>query len=349
MLNQKQINPEMLVLARQSRGLTQAELADRLGVSQGMISKVQDGLKDFPIELIGRLETELGYPREFYARDWAIESEPADLFRRLKSTSVASLKQCTSRMIILKNQVRELISGLDSRPPILRRIDVDDVQGGPIEIAREMRRDLRVPDGPIQRVMQIVERSGCIIIPFDFMTSKIDACCDYVDGWPLIFVNMQTSPSRLRFSILHEMGHLIMHKYPTETSEEEANRFASEFLIPSEEIRQSILPLNLQKLGQLKLHWKASMQCILVSAYKMGVISKYNYENIYSEINFRGYKYKEPLEEFIPKEEPQALKKLIGVYTEKLNYSLKDISTKLSISESEFIAQFSSGNLRMVV
>ena len=40
----KNINPEMLVLARESRGVMQSELARMLSVTQGKVSKLESGL-----------------------------------------------------------------------------------------------------------------------------------------------------------------------------------------------------------------------------------------------------------------------------------------------------------------
>lgn len=38
------LNPDMLVLARESRGYTQTELATRVDVSPGYVSKVEKGI-----------------------------------------------------------------------------------------------------------------------------------------------------------------------------------------------------------------------------------------------------------------------------------------------------------------
>src|SRR5690606_3899464 len=78
----KALNPEMLELAREVRGLTQSDLAEKLGITQGKISKVLDGLQTFPDELIPRLEIVLHFPRSFFFRDWNYEGPPAHLFRR---------------------------------------------------------------------------------------------------------------------------------------------------------------------------------------------------------------------------------------------------------------------------
>ncbi|HAH51017.1 MAG TPA: transcriptional regulator, partial [Balneola sp.] len=41
-------NPSMLILARESRGLTQSKLSELIGLSQGKLSKVEKGLQTLP-------------------------------------------------------------------------------------------------------------------------------------------------------------------------------------------------------------------------------------------------------------------------------------------------------------
>lgn len=42
---QSEFNPEMLTLARESRGLTQLELAEAVGITQSSVSKFENGLQ----------------------------------------------------------------------------------------------------------------------------------------------------------------------------------------------------------------------------------------------------------------------------------------------------------------
>lgn len=57
------------------------------------------------------------------------------------------------------------------------------------------------------------------------------------DTLPCIFLNRSQPADRLRFSLAHELGHLIMHRVPTLQMEEEANAFAAAFLAPAKDIR----------------------------------------------------------------------------------------------------------------
>ncbi len=63
----------------------------------------------------------------------------------------------------------------------------------------------------------------------------------------------------MRFSLAHELGHLVMHYYfiPSEATsvEDEANEFASEFLMHEREIRPQLKRLTLPILATLKQQW----------------------------------------------------------------------------------------------
>ena len=60
------VNPEMIVLARQSRGYGQSELAERLSVSPGWLSMVEAGIREVPPERLQEVARVLDYPVPFF-------------------------------------------------------------------------------------------------------------------------------------------------------------------------------------------------------------------------------------------------------------------------------------------
>ena len=63
------VNPELIQLARQSRGLTQTKLASDIGVSQSLIAKYEAGVRDVPpARPLARLAEALDYPVRFFRR-----------------------------------------------------------------------------------------------------------------------------------------------------------------------------------------------------------------------------------------------------------------------------------------
>ena len=52
----------MVSLARDYRGLTQTDLADRLGTKQGVISKVEGGITSITEDMLGEFSRVLDFP-----------------------------------------------------------------------------------------------------------------------------------------------------------------------------------------------------------------------------------------------------------------------------------------------
>src|SRR5712692_815993 len=64
------VNPEMVILAREYRGLTQEELAKELFVSQAKIARIEGGLQsDVPDSLMDALSEALSFPRDFFSQE----------------------------------------------------------------------------------------------------------------------------------------------------------------------------------------------------------------------------------------------------------------------------------------
>ena len=62
------INHEMVILARESRGLTQNELAKRLHITQSALSRVEGGLRGVTELSLTNLSKVLGYPISFFTQ-----------------------------------------------------------------------------------------------------------------------------------------------------------------------------------------------------------------------------------------------------------------------------------------
>ena len=75
----------------------------------------------------------------------------------------------------------------------------------------------------------------------------------------------------------HELGHAVMHQIPTEHQEAEADRFASEFLMPAATIRDQLDALTVPKLARLKAEWGASMAALLRRGRDLGRVNDAQY------------------------------------------------------------------------
>lgn len=74
-------------------------------------------------------------------------------------------------------------------------------------------------------------------------TRSVDAFSVWRSNKPYIFLNTVKTAEHSRFDAAHELGHLVLHKHGGpggRAAEDEANRFASSFLMPSADVRARI-------------------------------------------------------------------------------------------------------------
>lgn len=345
MMNQPAIsvNPEMLRLARDARELTQIELSKRLNIAQGTISKVEAGILPFPTEYISALCRELDLPASFFRQAGHYEAGPPILYRRLQSLGALFLHRKAAQMALIKGHLLRLLDSCEPPEYKLPSLMADSMRGGPKAIGRRVRELWRIPPGPVSNLIRLIEKAGIVIIQFDFGTAKIDGCADWINQQPVIFVNRNLCPSRLRFTLAHELGHLVMHNSYSDHADDEANEFAAELLIPEMELKPMLLPLTLSNLGQLKLHWKVSMQALLMQAGRFGLSSEYSRRKLWMTISARGYRTAEPFEDKLPLEQPKLLRDLIYLHRHDLKFTDEELAKKLNMQAAEFQSLYLEG------
>ncbi len=333
----------MLVIAREARGLTQWELAELNDIAQGTISKIEDGLLVPSEELAKKFASSLRFPAQFFSIHRRIEwsNVGVGIYRRRVAVPVVLLKQCEAKMNIIKLNIAQLLSAAEAVENQLPYLDPDE-HGGAKKIAQEVRRILRLPPGPVRNLTDAVEALGCIIVPFDFGTRKIEACSMFVGEVPVIFINQSLNAVRYRWTLAHELGHLIMHRIPSDSDdqEEQANRFASELLMPEDEIGPSLLPITIDRLARHKLKWRVSMQAILYHAKNIGVIAERKFRYYCMIINKLGYREVEPHDGDIPKESPRLLRELVDMHLQDLSTTTHGLAQELAIDESDLAAWY---------
>jgi len=214
-------------------------------------------------------------------------------------------------------------------------------------VALKLRHYWKIPRGPINNVTKTLEDAGIIIIHCDFGTSLTDGFSFFVeDKPPIIFANKNMPGDRLRFTLAHELGHIIMHCVPTPTMEEEAHKFAAEFLMPEKEIKSYLSKLSLQKLANLKRHWKVSMAALIMRATTISAITQNQAQYLWMQLGKAGYRRKEPIE--ISKETPTLIKQFISLHLKDLEYTMAQLSKMLLCEMDEFINLYMDRNLRIV-
>lgn len=339
------VNPNMVILGRDSRRLTQKDLAKLLGISQGRISKMEMGLLPIPNDVLDNLVRQLKYPRHFFFQEGSIRGVGVpELFHRRRQAVPKRLLDKIYALIEIQSahHIPALLQAVEV-PCSFPILDADEYNGKVERIANLVRERWQLPRGPIQDLTEAIEDAGGIVIPFRFETQLVDAISRWIPGMPpLFFVNVESPKDRLRFSLAHEVGHLVMHALPNGEIEDQADRFAAEFLLPQRDIRPDLHDISLSRLAVLKQYWKASMAAILKRAQDLGAITASEARHLWVLMAKAGYKTREPVELDIQGETPRTLQELIEIHQEQLGYSLGDLAQTLALEEEEVLAAYLS-------
>jgi Zn-dependent peptidase ImmA (M78 family)/transcriptional regulator with XRE-family HTH domain len=346
------MNPNMLVLARESRGVTQFQLAGQLGISQANVSKLEAGLLAVDAELLGRIARALKYPVRFFSQPDPVFGYGSSCLyhRKRQSLPVHDLRRITAELNVLRIGVSRLLQGVEVESAHrFPRMDLADFEDSPEYIAQLIRGAWALPSGPVQNLTRAIENAGGIVVRCSFGTTKLDAISQWVPGMPpLFFVNAEIPTDRFRFSLAHELGHVVMHQIPTNDLETEADRFASEILMPAKEIAPHLSPLSIQKLAQMKPYWKTSMAALAKRAHDLGKISPRHYRTLFTQMGTLGLRIQEPVP--LPPEEPELLMRIIDVHRKQQAYSIEELSDLVAVYEPEFRSRYlrEQGRLRIV-
>lgn len=187
-----------------------------------------------------------------------------------------------------------------------------------------------------EHIFSLLERNGIIIIELDYDVDLFDGVSFLTDGgYYVIIINKNFSNDHKRFTLAHELGHLIMHTSNEfliseyRDKEDEANRFASEFLMPSDAISNSLRGLKLQYLVELKRYWLTSMASIVRRAKDLKCITNEKYKYFSIELSRRGYRKSEPVSVYI--DMPNMYNEAYKLHKNELEYSNEEMATAFSL------------------
>jgi Zn-dependent peptidase ImmA (M78 family)/transcriptional regulator with XRE-family HTH domain len=335
------INPEMIVLARKMRGMTQIELSSKIGQGQARVSKLEGGIQtDVPDSIVNLICNALDIPVDFLTQNEELLSVGSSAVYYRKKTALSALDRdkINATVNLHRIHLRKLLESVEiesSKP--LPKFDIEDYGGSPQKAAQALRAFWSLPDGPIKNVTTSIESAGIIIVPCEFGTKAMDSTAiRNADMPPMIFIRQNMPADRWRFTLAHELAHLVLHDVPHANMEDEADSFASEFLMPEVEISAQFMALSsirLADLMALKPYWKVSIQAILYRAGELGFLTSMQKTRLWQKISSLGYRTNEPYP--LPMEVAKTFNKIANYFTQNLGYSTDDLQKLFRINHSD--------------
>lgn len=332
--------PEMVGLRRKMIGFSQAELESRSGISQAAISKIEQGLKDPSPEQISVLASSMNCLQSFFfqtEREYGPPISAHPNYRKKASVGQKTIDKVIAELSVRLGHARTLLQSTDFQPELsLPQYDADEY-GAQIEnVADMVRRAWYVPRGPIRSLIEFIERAGILVINSDMEDARIDGASYQVPGMPpVIFLNRSMPADRQRFTLAHELGHIILHRFPSPEMEKQADEFAAAFLMPRSDIASELKGLTLTKAAQLKPYWRVSMAALIVRAKTLEKIDAGASSYLWRQMSVKGYRTCEPPALDFATEQPSLSYALFRNLTETLDYSEADLESALHLQYSE--------------
>lgn len=328
------INHKQLTFAREYRGLTQSELAKKImGLSQPNLSKFEKGLGTLSDEVMMRVIDYLKFPIGFYERKVYNVIENAHY--RTKSINKSQRSNIEYSAKLIGYTIDEMANSVEFPEMRIAQINIEEGYT-PTTIAQYTRKYMNLKDEPVKNICSLLEDYGVIIVEFDCDVDSFDGVSFSTDaGYYVMVINKNFSNDRKRFTIAHELGHIIMHLSSDfiipdlRDKEKEAHEFASEFLMPSDCIYRSLLNLKSSSLVELKRYWLTSMGSIVKRAADLKAINKDRYTNLFIELSRKGFRKNEPIDVFI--DSPSLFKDAYLLHKNELGYSDKELALSFNL------------------
>jgi len=164
-------------------------------------------------------------------------------------------------------------------------------------------------------LIQTTEDQHIIIVDWRKPLLRFDGLSGWCGQHPVTVISTLVEPVRRRFTLAHELGHLVMDTAAVSEKEAEklANRFAAALIVPPErafhELGARRTHLDWQELSILKRKYGLSMAAWVYRAKDLGIITEHYAAKLYQEIGKRGWRKREPVE-YIADEMPLKLEQM---------------------------------------
>jgi Zn-dependent peptidase ImmA (M78 family)/transcriptional regulator with XRE-family HTH domain len=333
------VNPAMIVLARESRGMSARELCEITGISTTKLSKYENAILPVsPADLASIAAATKFRHCLFWQHERLIGLGSSLLFnRRLKTTPVGVQRQVQARVNMIRIQMERLLRAAEvSAAARLPRIDIDECNGDARLVARRVRAALRIPMGPVPSMTQAIESIGGLVVLCNFDAPQVDGAHIWIPGsQPMFFMSADRPGDRHRFNLAHELGHAVMHEIPTGDIERQANEFAAEFLMPADEIRPELSRFSIERAAVLKQRWRVSMSALIYNAHALGCISDSRRVSMYATLRSMLSGMEEPIH--IAREEPTLVRQLVQLHRSGLGYTDEEMRELFMMDDNDFM------------
>ena len=302
---------DRLRLARAAAGLSLRGLEDRIGkrVTAQAIGKYERNETLPSAGVLAALSQALEVPLDsLFGGDELLTLEAVE-FRTRSAFGWRDTGRLQAAVVDRLERYREVeaalgLGALAWHRPRAARYPVTDLADAE-RAARSVRAEWNLGLSGIANLVEILEDRGIKVLQLE-LPDKLAGIAAWVrppgkPSLPVVVVNRGHPGERQRFTLAHELGHLVLSPEDPTNSEEAANRFAGAFLLPAEalwiEIGKRRTHLGLDELFLLKSLLGVSVQALAYRCLELGIINPAHHRRLFRHFTEEGWRtspYPEP-------------------------------------------------------
>lgn len=337
---------EKLKTARILAGYTLSELADILGTTKQALSQYENNDTEPKFDIYLKLLKTLQCKNEFLTTPYKFSFETQNTFFRASAAADAIEKRNQEVKTDLVLYLYEFLCEYLELPKLnLPDLDNDlSIE----EKANQLRNYWKIYNKPIKNIINVLEHNGIVVSSFNPLYGRLNY---KIDGYTqqvriknnrlfcVIVEDYKESWVRKNFSLAHELGHIILHnsynyselsKSEQNQLENEANLFASAFLLPKDEFIEDMKSVrSLNDFVRLKQKWFVSIGAMLIRAKQLGIITNDEYLRYIKNYSYHRYRKNEPLDNVIQIYKPSLFKFSLEMLFEN-GYTVEEFEQDLS-------------------
>jgi Zn-dependent peptidase ImmA (M78 family)/DNA-binding XRE family transcriptional regulator len=276
-----------LTRARQLRGLSMEELASMINCSKQAIGHWENGIRTPESKSLLAIANALDLELDYFYNDCNVQFNLHNVNYRegmlLTEFQRIDVQNLTSSMLNdyleLETIAKEFVEFVNP----IEDLTINNASDAE-KAAKQLRKKWKLGEGPIHNISNLLERKGIRVIKINF---GFNYSHEGLSGWaedkrvPVIVLNArQQDISRVRFTILHELGHLLLimsDALDIDGIEKMCDAFAGAVLLPAEiliqEFGKNRTAISMPELRRIKELYGISIAAIMVRAKVTNLIT----------------------------------------------------------------------------
>lgn len=304
----KSIFADRFKSARLMNGFSLQDLANAIDnkLSRQALHRYEKGEVMPDSEKINMLSKALNVNTDYFFRTTKVELGNIEYrkFNRISSKDAAMISEKTKEYLSRYLELEEILglsnefnNPLEGIEPVTKYEDVN-------KAANILRDKWELGKGPLFNIVELLEDKKIKVLKLE-VDDNFDGLQTYVNGnIPVIVYNLKKTnkPDRIRFTLLHELAHLLLNFGDITEKEKEnlCHAFSGAMLLPEDTLKEELgahrSKLSTIELGNIKKQYGISMQAIVMRAKACGIISDSYTSQFFSFMDQMSWRIDEPID-----------------------------------------------------